>query len=52
MDTGPLFIFLAAAFRDAFFAAAALWTGAYFALALIFLIVDVFSPREIQTAID
>jgi hypothetical protein len=52
MDSGPLFTFLYAAFRDVFFATAALWTAAYFALALITLIVDVFSPREIQTSTD
>ena len=48
MDTGPLFIFLFAAFRDVFFATAALLTAAYFAGAIISLIVDVFSPAEIQ----
>ena len=50
MDLTPLWVFLFAAFRDAFFAVAALLTAAYFASALISLIVDVFSPREIQSS--
>jgi hypothetical protein len=49
MDTTPLFHFLYLAFRDVFFATAGLITAAWFALALISLIVDVFSPREIQS---
>lgn len=48
MDTGPLFIFLVAAFRDVFFAVAAVLSAAYMASAIIALIVDVFSPSAIQ----
>lgn len=50
MDAMPLFVFLHAAFSTAFVAVAALLTAAWFALALISLIVDVFSPREIQSS--
>ena len=48
MDLGPLWVFLFAAFRDAFFAVAAVLTAAYIASAIISIVVDVFSPREIQ----
>lgn len=50
MDPTPLAQFLYAVFRDAFFLTAGLITAAWFALALISLIVDVFSPREIQSS--
>jgi hypothetical protein len=48
MDLTPLWLFLFAAFRDTFFGVAAVVTAAYMASAIISLVVDVFSPREIQ----